>query len=61
MLTYFVSAHVLVSRSHGVHGPAFGQPATAGPNPRAAFGLTMTLVWIYIEMLRIAAIFASGD
>ena len=28
---------------------------------RAAFGLTVTLVWIYIEMLRIAAIFASGD
>lgn len=28
---------------------------------RAAFGLTVTLVWIYIEMLRIAAIMASGD
>ncbi|HLR85949.1 MAG TPA: Bax inhibitor-1/YccA family protein [Nocardioidaceae bacterium] len=28
---------------------------------RAAFGLTVTLVWIYIEMLRIAAILSSGD
>ncbi|UYM06467.1 Bax inhibitor-1/YccA family protein [Solicola gregarius] len=28
---------------------------------RAAFGLTVTLVWIYIEMLRIAAIFAGND
>ncbi len=28
---------------------------------RAAFGLTVTLVWLYIEMLRIAAIMASGD
>lgn len=28
---------------------------------RAAFGLTVTLVWIYIEILRIVAIFSSGD
>jgi uncharacterized YccA/Bax inhibitor family protein len=27
----------------------------------AAFGLTMTLVWIYVEMLRLAAIFSSND
>jgi uncharacterized YccA/Bax inhibitor family protein len=27
----------------------------------AAFGLTMTLVWIYVEMLRLAAIFSSSD
>lgn len=28
---------------------------------RAAFGLTVTLVWIYIEILRIAAILSSSD
>lgn len=28
---------------------------------RAAFGLTVTLVWLYIELLRILAIFASQD
>ncbi|MGJ9411333.1 Bax inhibitor-1/YccA family protein [Aeromicrobium sp. CF4.19] len=28
---------------------------------RAAFGLTVTLVWLYIELLRILAIFSSGD
>lgn len=28
---------------------------------RAAFGLTVTLVWLYIELLRILAIFASND
>ncbi|WP_375000350.1 Bax inhibitor-1/YccA family protein [Aeromicrobium sp. CTD01-1L150] len=28
---------------------------------RAAFGLTVTLVWLYIELLRILAIFASSD
>ncbi|MEU5594670.1 Bax inhibitor-1/YccA family protein [Streptomyces sp. NPDC020298] len=27
----------------------------------AAFGLTLTLVWIYVEMLRLAAIFTSSD
>ncbi|MGW7259591.1 Bax inhibitor-1/YccA family protein [Streptomyces sp. NPDC054834] len=27
----------------------------------AAFGLTLTLVWIYVEMLRLAAIFSSSD
>ncbi|QYX79555.1 Bax inhibitor-1/YccA family protein [Streptomyces akebiae] len=27
----------------------------------AAFGLTMTLVWIYIEMLRLVAIFSGDD
>ncbi|MET8813692.1 Bax inhibitor-1/YccA family protein [Streptomyces sp. NPDC004549] len=27
----------------------------------AAFGLTMTLVWIYIEMLRLVAIFSNND
>ncbi|MFE9838471.1 Bax inhibitor-1/YccA family protein [Streptomyces sp. NPDC005551] len=27
----------------------------------AAFGLTMTLVWIYVEMLRLVAIFSSSD
>jgi len=27
----------------------------------AAFGLTMTLVWIYVEMLRLAAIFSNSD
>ncbi|GAA3849841.1 Bax inhibitor-1/YccA family protein [Streptomyces sp. NPDC003631] len=27
----------------------------------AAFGLTMTLVWIYVEMLRLVAIFSSND
>lgn len=27
----------------------------------AAFGLTLTLVWIYVEMLRLAAIFSSND
>jgi len=28
---------------------------------RAAFGLTVTLVWLYIEILRILAIFANND
>ena len=28
---------------------------------RAAFGLTVTLVWLYIELLRIIAILRSGD
>ncbi len=28
---------------------------------RAAFGLTVTIIWIYIELLRILAIFNSGD
>jgi uncharacterized YccA/Bax inhibitor family protein len=28
---------------------------------RAAFGLTVTIIWIYIEMLRILAIFNSSD
>lgn len=27
----------------------------------AAFGLTLTLVWIYVEMLRLVAIFSSSD
>ena len=27
----------------------------------AAFGLTMTLVWIYVEMLRLVAIFSNND
>jgi uncharacterized YccA/Bax inhibitor family protein len=27
----------------------------------AAFGLTMTLVWIYVEMLRLVAIFSGDD
>ncbi|MFF4752714.1 Bax inhibitor-1/YccA family protein [Streptomyces sp. NPDC002514] len=27
----------------------------------AAFGLTLTLVWIYVEMLRLVAIFSSND
>ncbi|MFD1658173.1 Bax inhibitor-1/YccA family protein [Streptomyces caeni] len=27
----------------------------------AAFGLTLTLVWIYVEMLRLIAIFSSND
>ncbi|MFF3309895.1 Bax inhibitor-1/YccA family protein [Streptomyces sp. NPDC002952] len=27
----------------------------------AAFGLTLTLVWIYLEMLRLVAIFSSSD
>lgn len=28
---------------------------------RAAFGLTVTLIWIYVEILRLVAIFSSGD
>ncbi|MFD1860777.1 Bax inhibitor-1/YccA family protein [Aeromicrobium camelliae] len=28
---------------------------------RAAFGLTVTLIWLYIEILRILAIFANND
>ena len=28
---------------------------------RAAFGLTVTLVWLYIELLRILAILRGGD
>jgi uncharacterized YccA/Bax inhibitor family protein len=28
---------------------------------RAAFGLTVTIIWIYIELLRILAILRGGD
>ena len=34
------------------------------PSPEAwlaAFALTMTLVWIYVEMLRLVAIFSGDD
>ncbi|MER7309760.1 Bax inhibitor-1/YccA family membrane protein, partial [Streptomyces griseoluteus] len=27
----------------------------------AAFGLTVSLVWIYLEMLRLVAIFSNND
>ncbi|MFH9398831.1 Bax inhibitor-1/YccA family protein [Streptomyces sp. NPDC017638] len=40
-------------------GIAYGAPRNE--SWLAAFGLTMTLVWIYIEMLRLVAIFSSND
>ncbi|MFG2120501.1 Bax inhibitor-1/YccA family protein [Streptomyces sp. NPDC048710] len=40
-------------------GIAYGAPRTE--SWLAAFGLTMTLVWIYVEMLRLVAIFSSND
>ncbi|MGW3952572.1 Bax inhibitor-1/YccA family protein [Streptomyces sp. NPDC004752] len=40
-------------------GIAYGAPRNEAW--LAAFGLTMTLVWIYVEMLRLVAIFSSSD
>ncbi|MGW0827407.1 Bax inhibitor-1/YccA family protein [Streptomyces sp. NPDC002845] len=40
-------------------GVAYGAPREEAW--LAAFGLTMTLVWIYIEMLRLVAIFSGDD
>ncbi|WP_405881967.1 Bax inhibitor-1/YccA family protein [Streptomyces sp. NBC_01136] len=40
-------------------GVAYGAPKEEAW--LAAFGLTMTLVWIYVEMLRLVAIFSSND
>lgn len=40
-------------------GVAYGAPRQE--SWMAAFGLTMTLVWIYIEMLRLVAIFSGDD
>ncbi|MBG0854733.1 Bax inhibitor-1/YccA family protein [Streptomyces spinoverrucosus] len=40
-------------------GIAYGAPREE--SWLAAFGLTMTLVWIYIEMLRLVAIFSGDD
>ncbi|MFF8999149.1 Bax inhibitor-1/YccA family protein [Streptomyces achromogenes] len=40
-------------------GIAYGAPRSEAW--LAAFGLTMTLVWIYVEMLRLVAIFSSND
>ncbi|MFD8809172.1 Bax inhibitor-1/YccA family protein [Streptomyces sp. NPDC059597] len=40
-------------------GVAYGAPREE--SWLAAFGLTMTLVWIYIEMLRLVAIFSNND
>ncbi|MFJ4686554.1 Bax inhibitor-1/YccA family protein [Streptomyces sp. NPDC091377] len=40
-------------------GIAYGAPRSE--SWLAAFGLTMTLVWIYIEMLRLVAIFSGDD
>lgn len=40
-------------------GIAYGAPR--GEAWLAAFGLTMTLVWIYVEMLRLVAIFTNSD
>ncbi|WP_018548110.1 Bax inhibitor-1/YccA family membrane protein [Streptomyces sp. LaPpAH-108] len=40
-------------------GIAYGAPRDE--SWLAAFGLTMTLVWIYIEMLRLVAIFSNND
>ncbi|MGW0766496.1 Bax inhibitor-1/YccA family protein [Streptomyces sp. NPDC002676] len=40
-------------------GIAYGAPR--GESWLAAFGLTMTLVWIYVEMLRLVAIFTNND
>ncbi|MFF7748888.1 Bax inhibitor-1/YccA family protein [Streptomyces sp. NPDC007971] len=40
-------------------GIAYGAPRNEAW--LAAFGLTMTLVWIYVEMLRLVAIFSNND
>ncbi|MFE1308710.1 Bax inhibitor-1/YccA family protein [Streptomyces sp. NPDC058755] len=40
-------------------GIAYGAPRSE--SWLAAFGLTMTLVWIYVEMLRLVAIFSNND
>ncbi|MGW1158480.1 Bax inhibitor-1/YccA family protein [Streptomyces sp. NPDC002513] len=40
-------------------GIAYGAPREE--SWLAAFGLTMTLVWIYVEMLRLVAIFSNND
>jgi uncharacterized YccA/Bax inhibitor family protein len=40
-------------------GIAYGAPRNE--SWLAAFGLTMTLVWIYVEMLRLVAIFSNND
>ncbi|GAA2283587.1 membrane protein [Streptomyces ruber] len=40
-------------------GVAYGAPKEEAW--LAAFGLTMTLVWIYVEMLRLVAIFSGDD
>ncbi|MET9440903.1 Bax inhibitor-1/YccA family protein [Streptomyces sp. NPDC006610] len=40
-------------------GVAYGAPREE--SWLAAFGLTMTLVWIYVEMLRLVAIFSGDD
>ncbi|MER7836080.1 Bax inhibitor-1/YccA family protein [Streptomyces sp. NPDC096040] len=40
-------------------GIAYGAPKNEAW--LAAFGLTLTLVWIYVEMLRLVAIFSSND
>jgi uncharacterized YccA/Bax inhibitor family protein len=40
-------------------GIAYGAPKNEAW--LAAFGLTLTLVWIYVEMLRLVAIFSSSD
>ncbi|MEV5874504.1 Bax inhibitor-1/YccA family protein [Streptomyces sp. NPDC052101] len=40
-------------------GIAYGAPRNE--SWLAAFGLTMTLVWIYVEMLRLVAIFTNND
>jgi uncharacterized YccA/Bax inhibitor family protein len=40
-------------------GIAYGAPREE--SWLAAFGLTMTLVWIYVEMLRLVAIFSGDD
>ncbi|OIK23594.1 Bax inhibitor-1/YccA family protein [Streptomyces malaysiense] len=40
-------------------GIAYGAPR--GESWLAAFGLTVTLVWIYLEMLRLVAIFTNND
>ncbi|MGW2031213.1 MULTISPECIES: Bax inhibitor-1/YccA family protein [Streptomyces] len=40
-------------------GIAYGAPRNEAW--LAAFGLTLTLVWIYVEMLRLVAIFSSND
>jgi uncharacterized YccA/Bax inhibitor family protein len=40
-------------------GIAYGAPRNE--SWLAAFGLTLTLVWIYVEMLRLVAIFSNND
>ncbi|CAM5728205.1 hypothetical protein SHIRM173S_03578 [Streptomyces hirsutus] len=51
--------HPAAGPGEQLHGLAYGAPREEAW--LAAFGLTLTLVWIYLEFLRLIAIFSSSD